>query len=590
MSRSLRLPLIWRFALVPAVVVALLTAVLLALAQWLLVDELSRRTELRLERRAALLAVQLDAAVQASVHEVRLLARSPRLLPGAPLAVMADELEHLRRQSPHFVWLGLVGLDGRVVAGTRQWLQGESVAQRPVFLKGLTSSFVGDAHPAVVLAPLMTQAGETPQELIDISEPVRDAEGRVVAVLAAHLGVDWIDRLRAVAMGDDVGVREPAFSVHVLSGPEGRSLLPQAAPPPGLPPRIASATTVQAADGRRFFGATAEIGPARADSLPWRVLMLQDRDAALSPAAGVMRSMALLGTAAALILAAFGALAARRLIRPWGPMFDAVLARQGPGNDARALADGVEAAARSLAADGRQPTQPEALLTELARGARELRRVVDHLPLGVAMIDRHFRVEYLNTAYTRLLGWTTEQVRGRLAAEFLFDAVEREEFVRLFTLVGDSPGELASRFEALTSDGRRVAVHWHLVPMLAADGTMEGAIAVVHDIRPERQARARADAMAGRLRALADAAVSDALATLDGAGCVLEWSHGAERLSGHAASAALGRPLAALLRPHGDMAAWLLQARRDGRCPVAAEMTVADGRQSRLRWFEHAAA
>ena len=66
--------------------------------------------------------------------------------------------------------------------------------------------------------------------------------------------------------------------------------------------------------------------------------------------------------------------------------------------------------------------------------------------MGLALIDRRFRVEYLNPEYTRLLGWTTDQVRGRIAAEFLFDAVERAEFVRIFQQFGDTPGPVAARF------------------------------------------------------------------------------------------------------------------------------------------------
>lgn len=576
-----------RYALLPALAVGVLTVLLLALAQHLLVDELTRTALLRSQHRAHLLAVQIDTSLRAAQREVRQLARSPLMQPqpeGEDRARQRTELEAVQGESGTPVWLGLVALDGTVLVATRGWLEGQSIATRPVFQQSLRGPFVGDVHPAVALADLMAGSGQARQELLDIGEPVRDAQGRVVAVLAAHLGVDWVNRLRAKATGEDEGRAVPAISVHVLSGAAGRPVLPDGPLPAGLPARLDQASVLQAADGQRYFAASSSLGhDSRPALLPWTVLVLQERAAALAPAQRVMRSMALLGGAAALLVAVLGVLVARRVLRPWGPVFDAVLARAGGEADARQLAEGVEAAVQDLAQHGRAPTGAEALLARLARGARELRGVVDHLPLGVAIIDRHFRVQYLNPAYTRLLGWTTEQVRGRLAAEFLFDPGERADFVRLYDQLGDRPGEVAARFDALRPDGHRVAVQWQLVPIFGEGGQLEAAIAVVQDIRPERAARARADAMAGRLQALADAAVDEALATLDADGRVLEWSRGAERLSGHPSAQALGRPLDELLGPCPELASWLLSARRDGRCAIAGAFAVADGRQ---RWFE----
>ena len=56
-----------RFALLPALAVLLLTATLMALAQWLLVAELERLSLLRVERRAAVLAHHIDEALRATL-------------------------------------------------------------------------------------------------------------------------------------------------------------------------------------------------------------------------------------------------------------------------------------------------------------------------------------------------------------------------------------------------------------------------------------------------------------------------------------------------------------------------------------------
>lgn len=569
-----------RLALVPVGVVLLLTGALLWLAQSLIVGELQRRTLQRNQHRATLLAQQIEATLQSAVRELRVLARSP-VLQQADAGAMRAELEHLRRLSPHLAWVGLVTPEGVVRAGTQGWLEGRSIAQRPIFVNGLRGAWLGDVHPAVALAPLLAAAGAPPTELLDVAEPVRNAEGRVVAVLAAHLGVDWVQRLRASATGEAEGAPVPAIRVLVLSTAAERSVLADEAPPAGLPLRVVPPAEVVAADGTRYLAASREVGSSALAALPWSVLVLQERGAALGPAQAVMRSMAWLGGLAALTVGLLGYLLSQRMLYPWTPVFEGVMRRVRPADrghvdegDLRAIAQELE---RAAATGG-----PEALLARLARDARDLKRAIDHLPLGVALIDRTFRVEYVNTGYTRLLGWTTEQVRGRLAAEFLWDAAERPSFTRIFGLLGTPAGEVVARFDALTPDGGRVPIQWHFVPLNAEDGRLEGAMALVHDIRAERAAQARAEAMTGRLRALADAADADLLATLDHEGRVLEWSRGAERLSGHAAIESLGQPLARLL-PGADVAVWVRQALRDGRCPVSVELLTAD---SRPRWFE----
>ncbi len=585
MSTRAKRGLVTRYALLPALAVALLTAVLLIVGQRLVVDSLTQTALRRSLHRAATLALQLDDALRASVREVRLLARNPLLTQTGSTAQLRRELDFAKQQLPSCVWIGFVMPDGTVLAGTKGWLEGRSIATRPVFQHGLGGTWVGDVHAAVALAQLLHESGEKPQELIDIGEPVHDADGRLVGVLAVHLGVDWIDRLRNVATGEFQSSVVPELTTYVLSGSSGRSVLPTSPIPSGIPLRIDGPQELAAADGTRFFGISREVANDRGEAvLPWRVLLLQPREAALRQGFRSLKQMWLIGTLATIVFGVLGFVMAQRLLRPWHPVFDQVMSKLEELSGSRSIAEGVDTVVRGLAAAPTPaPTGPEALLMRLARDAHDLKRVIDHLPVGVALIDREFRVEYLNPSHTRLLGWTTEQVRGRMAAEYLFDAVERAEFVRQYGLLGEQPGELAARFDAVTPGGARVAIQWHLVPMFDEAGHLAGSIAVIHDIRPERAARARADALAGRLRALADAAVDELIATLDLDGRVVEWSRGAELLSGQLASDALGRGLGELMGCEGTLASWLLDARRDGSRPIADDLATADGRR---RWFE----
>lgn len=583
-----------RFVLLPVAAVALVTALLLLMTQVLLVRHLERLATQGVAHDAHEVAQRLDSALRGMQREVRLMARSRDLLPGNPAAVLRAALEELTTNDPRFIWVGLAAPDGRVLAATRGWLEGRSLSARPVFLQGRQGSFVGEPHPAVLLEPLMSQVGVPAQELLDFAEPVLDANGQLVAVLAAHAGTAWLDQVRELHLQDHQAVETETVRLHVLAGPAMRSVRPGESMPAGLPAQTLEPGRLKDGDGQVWLGASTALGSgAQPALLPWRVYALQLRHAALRPAWQLMATLGLLGVLSAVGVAMAGAWLARRQLQPGSALMQAVLQRTRGETDLHTLADAVTGTlGREPGAAAAAPDSVEALLGRLAAGTRDLRRIVDHLPVGVAVIDPDFRVAYVNRTYSQLLGWTTPQVRGRVAAEFLFDAGERAGFVRLFSQFGDTPGEVAARFDALRPDGTRVPVQWHLVPIVD-EGRLLGAIAVITDIRPERHARARADAMAGRLQALSDAAVDQAIVTLDGQGRVLEWSRGAMQLTGHAEAAARGRTLDELLPPcvPGEDAAGcslqtaMVQARRDGLCRIDGQRRAADGRSC---WFEGA--
>lgn len=541
----------WRFALLPALAVALLTCVLLAFEQRLLGAELIERSLLRNQQRADVLGLQLQLALRDAVGQVRLLARSPLLRPDAAPGRARAELDHLVERSPRFVWAGLVGLDGQVLAASRGWLEGASIAQRPVFRRGL-DGMVGDVHEPVALAPLLARRPGGVRELIDIGEPVLNDAGEVVAVVAVHLGLDWVNEQLALSLGEPADAAAQGLRGLVLTEPGSRNVAPATAVPAGLPLAHPRPQAWRGADGERWLlaqSALRGLGSGDAPLLPWRAVVLQREDVALAPLRELTSSMLWVGIAAALLLAAAGFWIARRLLAPSDPALGTM-----PPADTAA-----------------PPSPTEMLMSWLARDAGNLRRAIDHSPVAIALANHHQRCEYVNPAYTRLLGWTTEVLRGRLVGEALLDPGQREGLARTYQQLGDPPGEFVMRMEALKPTGDTVAVQCHLVPMFDGQGRQGGTLQIVHDIRAERGARARADAMAGRLRALADAAMDILLATVDMGGRVMEWSRGAELLSGHASAAALGRTLDTLLPGFDGCAAWMRSAQIDGSCELRVQ-------------------
>lgn len=553
--------LVWKFALPPVLAVALLTLVMLGFERQLLGDSMIDRSMLRTRQRADVLSRQLEVELRDAVSAVRLLARSPLMRPDTPVTAVRAELDNLVAQSAKFAWVGLTALDGRVIAGSRGWLEGQSIAQRPVFQRG-REGMLGDIHKAVVLAPLLATLPGGATDLIDIGEPVRDAEGRLVGVITAHLGLSWVRSQIEVAIGPPAEASQLGLSAFVFTGSDKRSVVPDALIPVGLPLNEELPGRWRSVEGRGYIVAHSHLnrGEGAKELLPWHAVVVQTEDAVLAPVSHLSRYMLAVGVAAALILAALSVWLSRHLLGPWSGLFDAALASSQRG-DLRLSAE-VSSQVRAILAGRSSASPTERMLGWLAHDIDNLRRAIDHLPFGLVLLNRQFRIEYSNPAFTQLLGWSTDTCRDQLAGLALLDPGQHPSLEAMYGQLSDPPGEFSMRMEARTAAGDHVPVHWHMVPLIDSEAHWVGALAVVQDISAERAALQRAESLVSRLRALADAAIDTLLATLDRDGRVLEWSRGAEQLTGLSSAHALGRALVELLG-NADLFSASLRTARD---------------------------
>lgn len=315
----------WKVALLPALTAAVLTGVLLFFQQRLLDDALRERALVRSQQRADVLALQIQLALRDAVHQVRLLAHSPLMDPATPRARMRAELERVVSESPRFVWIGLAAPDGQVLAGSRGWLEGTSIARRRVFLEG-RQGMVGDAHKAVALAPLLATPPAGRGDLIDVGEPVHDDRGELIGVVTAHLGLDWLRGQIELGLGDAQAMREQGLAALVLSSTDGRSLLPGVWAPEGLPAEMHGPQRLVMGDGQAYLVARSRVHRGAANDapvLPWRTVVMESEAAALAPSSLLSEAMVGVGVAATLLLAAAGAMASRHLLATSEPVFDA---------------------------------------------------------------------------------------------------------------------------------------------------------------------------------------------------------------------------------------------------------------------------
>ena len=165
---------------------------------------------------AATTADRMNRYMAVRQQEVRLLAQLEpmrSLWQDDPVA-LARALGQLQASFADFAWIGFARPDGTVIAATGGLLQGKSVAERPWFKSGLDRLTVGDVHEAKLLASLLTpQDGREPLRFVDISLPVKTADGTVIGVLGAHLNWDWARDL----IGSAAGINEDAATISVIS-------------------------------------------------------------------------------------------------------------------------------------------------------------------------------------------------------------------------------------------------------------------------------------------------------------------------------------------------------------------------------------
>lgn len=558
-----------RFTIVPALVMLLLVGVLYAAVERLVTQRLRLQSSLRVEQRAVLLADRLAAAVAERLNEIELLARSAALAdPQDPrrLDAMRAELEWLRAKGDAYRWIGVAALDGTVLAGTERWLEGQSMAGRPAFEAGKSRMFLADFLPPVLLRPWPPTTGA--DAVAEIGAPIRDAAGKVIAVATAHLNAAWLTDIGQGTV-THTETEQLGLDAFILSG-SGRPL--REAPPFQATALDATPFWVTGSDSRNYLAVLREVDlPEAAGALHWRVVVSQDRALTAIAIRQFDLALAAFSLAAVLACGVLGLVAARRATSPYRHLFGAVQARFKAAGGSAALPYGayLDVLGDELLRD--QATGrgiDETLLGRLATDARQFKRVIDHLPMGVAIASADFRVEYLSETFTHMLGWSTDQVRGQRNSEFLFGAAEAAVFVEQFESLASLQGELVARFTVLCADGSQRPVQWQMVPLTDRNERLYGVIALVQDISGEATERRRANRLARQLRVFADAAADYALIMLDADGAFVSWSRGAELLTGLTTAEALKIGLANLFNDDDrakGVPAQMLQAAHDNR-------------------------
>jgi signal transduction histidine kinase len=267
------------------------------------------------------LASDLGQAVSARLDALR--------AAGDPVRA-ADVFERMASAYPDLGWIAVADADGTVLATDTSLAVGSSVRGQPWFSRGLHGPWIGviEQTPRTRRTPLLG----------DLSAPVTDASGRVVAVIAAHLNWHWaaedVERLQ-----DTLNPSDPAQilvldgAANVLVGPD--SLLgkrwegialdepPPIVSEPAAEAPAAEAPSVEPSSIPQFErlpgGATVLIArapmsiSARHAALGWRVQLSEAREHVYQRANALAIRIVWISICLGTITALIGALGARRL-------------------------------------------------------------------------------------------------------------------------------------------------------------------------------------------------------------------------------------------------------------------------------------
>lgn len=236
----------------------------------------------------------LGANLREREMEIVLLSQAPHFVRGDLSSPdLLASLERRRILRSEFAWLGVADVTGKVIQASDNMLVNESVAQRPWFIAGLKGVFTGDVHEALLLAKLLPNSDSTePLRFIDFAAPIRNKEGEVIGVVAAHAHWSWVtETVQRVAnrrerdSGSEILIVSDAGDVLYPLALAGVSRLPENLSGGKIFSKSYSKnySIVTWDDGRQYLTSQVLVDASANTHFGWRIVVRQPLENALAP-------------------------------------------------------------------------------------------------------------------------------------------------------------------------------------------------------------------------------------------------------------------------------------------------------------------
>ena len=528
-------------------------------------------------------AERLDQEMLARWRDLRVAAELPAMRRAdAPPELRRAILSQLHDSHGDYALLAFIGPDGRVVADSRRLLEGTDASARPFVREALRQPVTEEAPDAAPLAARLGQAEER-LRLLNIAFPVRDAEGRPVGAVTAHLGWRWAEGVVGARREGEPEALILSRAGEVLLGPPGLLGRSLALPPP-------EGGRMDFPDGAGFLAAAAPTrGPRDYPGLGWTVLTRERAGAALAPVLAARREILLHGLAAAAAAAAFGWLAATWLTAPLRRLALAATRLQQdraapplPRETGYAEAATLAAAFDAMLEDCRRS---EAALREseerlrLAQEAGQIGTYEWDIPRGVTRHTRGYAALHGLPEEGGGKGETWTDARASWAGRLLEE--DRERLAQEVAAALAAPGSYAFEYRLRLPDGTLRWLADQGEVFADAEGRPVRALGMVRDVTARREAERALRESEARLRAMLEANPIGVLRA-DAEGRILDANEALLRLIGRdrTSLAEGGLRWDCLIPPerHAAAAAAIAEAGHEGRCrPHETECLRADG-------------
>jgi len=191
---------------------------------------------------------------------------------------------------------------------------------------------------------------------------------------------------------------------------------------------------------------------------------------------------------------------------------------------------------------GQDITNLRQVMSESARVADDLTRVIDTANAPIFGIDNAGRVTEWNRMAGEISGWQKAETLGKPLVEQFIHEAYRQEVGRVLTAALEGKETANFEFPLFTKHGRRREILLNATPRRGRDDEVIGVIGVGQDITELRKITAEQQRVADDLQRLIETANAPIFG-VDTAGRVTEWNRMAVHLSGFSKEETMGRKL-----------------------------------------------